>query len=846
MGRKLLIYISFLISTLTQISYQQQRPFVEFQKDMATILIYGDGSFEDLERNIIYTMNQALVYHEVFVAVKSQKLLDQVNSKFNNQDNIKFIKTQDVDDFGKILQGLFHQINGEYIVMIHSKTQISDLEIVNDAGEPWDNSYLIDLDYNRNLDLILFSMDFRFEASLLLRKRFLAQILNQFSEISRYYIIQSFNLRCDEQTLCLVGYLMIDMYLNKSLFNTLQTLKLDCLQHIEQIYNHLSKLEKARQNSTENPFASIIMSCFNRDYYLLRSIQHVFQQTYVNWELLISDDGSNNPKTLQILQLVSNHPRIRVLYLYTNQYAVFALNYAITQAKGEYLAIQDDDDIMLSTRLNYQIDFLRRNPDYELCGAPLLPLSQIGKPYYYADNYVGNFAKLKFYFLFVNHIPHSNFAIRLTDKIRKHYLYNHQTAYDYSLWLKLLFEVDENIRFAVLPNFVTGIRFHDLRMTNEGQEAQHYSKWVPLKYIEIAEKLHPEIFENMSQQCFLEIFYSLQYNSGTIQSCQGYEIHSYLSQINNGLRNEKFINQNDFKDLDKLFDYYHKQYTWFAQQNKITYQYQKRTFDCIVHHGDIQILLLHIDQLKDYVDYFLVIYFLTSNEEVTMESLQKHSLIKDYESKIEIKFINISAQQLEEYRQEISNLIGYTFVNLLFKKGCFYHEDIIFSKSNEIINPYQLRRYQKLNTNIGFFQLRQYSALGQGEDWKYIRIMSYRLFEKLGYRKAREFVIDQDIFKNLDQPVFEDKLQTIYVIDEYLNVHTMQDAGLYFDDFECRSYLKDNNRSKIYNYIANMSFAEKRKLESFSLQIQDDLISHCGDKNLEKVIIIYDRSKAEL
>ncbi|CDW76445.1 UNKNOWN [Stylonychia lemnae] len=521
---------------------------------MATILIYGDGSIQDLERNIDYTMNQTFLYHEVFVAVKSQQILDQINLKLKAQENIiQFIETNDIDDFAKILQGIYHQINGEYIVMIHTKTQskitrirnqvkeaktckcnaiVSDLEIVNDAGKPWDNSYLIDLDYNRNLDLILFSMDFRFEVSLLLRKKYLAYILQQSPQINRYYVISeivksknlyfmreavlkiSLNnyhhvfvdhsiikpqqdadkfmlydsylnkrdikiptlqfsqllncsydfLGCDEQNLGLVGYLMIDLYLNfnEGLFKSLKKLKIERLNQIELIYSHLSKLEKARLNPNEHPLASVIMTCFNRDYYLLRSIQHVLQQTYVNWELVISDDGSNNPKSLQILQLVSNHPKIRVQYLYTNQNTVFGLNYAILQAKGEYFVIQDDDDIMLQTRLNYQIDFLRKNQEYELCGSPYLPVSQIGEPEYQNNNYVESFAKLKFYFLFVNYIPHSNYAIRLSDKIRKHYLYNHQTACDYSLWLKLLFEVDENIRFAVLPNYIGNIALHKM------------------------------------------------------------------------------------------------------------------------------------------------------------------------------------------------------------------------------------------------------------------------------------------------------------------------------------------------------------------------------------------------
>ncbi|CDW74781.1 UNKNOWN [Stylonychia lemnae] len=498
---------------------------------------------------------------------------------------------------------------------------------------------------------------------------------------------------CDEHTLSLVGFLMIEMYFTQTAL--IHSQKSEFLNHIEQIYSHLNKFELVRQDPRQYPLASIVMASHNRDYYLMKSIQHVFLQTYVNWELLISDDGSSNPKTLQILQLIENHPRIKVFFLHTNQYAVFALNHAITQIRGEYLSIQDDDDIMLPYRLNYQIDFLKRNPNYEVCGSPHYNIDEIGQLRGYGRYMFKNFAVIKFIYMIANYFPHSTFTVRLTPRMKKHFFYNHQTAYDYSLWFKLLFDLDEDVRFASLPNYVSGSRIHEQRMTNDNFETNHYAKWIPIKQIEILEKLIPDIFENVNFKCF----------------------------------------------------------------------------------------------------------------ERTM----------------------VTEEQFEQYQTNLDAGIAYQFTKLLISKSICYHEDIILTNSLEIINPQQLLRFQKLNSDLGIFGLRPLSALDQQNVTQYSKskIMQYRLFEKFGYQKARDFVIDPDIYKQLNKPAFEDKIQTLLFNENYLNVQTLKDAGIYIDNNDCRSQFQSEESFYIKQDISKMTQAEKRKLQYFFFKIKDELKSIC-------------------
>ncbi|CDW75029.1 UNKNOWN [Stylonychia lemnae] len=915
-------FTAFLFLIMTKISKQLSISQDIVQKDLITILIYGDASIDDIDRQLNYTLPLQKHEFEVIVAIKNKSMVDMINPLYKNEEKIKFIENQDVDDFAKILQAHFNNIQGEYIVLIQAKTQskinrtkeqltqmktyncnvsVTDLEIINEADEVLDNSYLIDIDYTRNLDLILFSEDFRFYATLLISKAYLGQILISQPSINKYDAIQrivkdgdihmvntslvqmtfkqyqemlfqdtimrpqqdhikymhynshlnrinikiqtvqfskllncSFDyLLCDEDTMSLVGYLIMHSYLTDNLrdpFNSSSSgfLQTDSLKHIEYIYSYLNLQEIARQNPKAYPLASVIMACYNRDYYLWKSIQHVLQQTYVNWELIISDDGSNNPKTRQILQLVQNHPRIRVFYLHTNQYAVFALNHGISQAKGEYLSIQDDDDIMVPFRLNYQIDFLRRNQKYEACGTNYIVINEIGYPSSYGGYRVKNFAQTKFTYLFLNHIPHSSFTVRLTPRMKKHFIYNHSTAYDYSLWFKLIFDLNEDIRFAVLPNPVTGIRFHRQRMTHDSIETQHYGKWIPVKQIEIAERIIPDIFDNLSYKCYLETLYKLNYEQD-VETCKDQDIHQFLSQINNGLRNLPQMSQNDISNLDQIFDRFHIVYDEKLKEDKVKYLHQRRTFDCVLHFGKIELLLLHIDQLKDYVDYFAIIYLIPPQEQVTLDEIFKHQVIQDNQQKLLFELINVTEEEYEQYQTNLDKEIAYKFTKLLLQRKLFYHEEIILTNSHEIINPYQLRRFQKLNADFGIFGLRPLSIidLQEGRQYSQSKIMTYKLFEQMGYQKVRNFTLDLDIFKKVGQPAFEDKIQTLIIDKDYINIHTLKDAGVYVDEQDdCRSSFQ----SQILSQTSNQTFAEKRKLQNFFTSIRVDLQSMCYQK----------------
>ncbi|MFQ5964651.1 MAG: glycosyltransferase family 2 protein [Candidatus Scalinduaceae bacterium] len=97
----------------------------------------------------------------------------------------------------------------------------------------------------------------------------------------------------------------------------------------------------------DNPLVSIIVCCYNRRHLLEQTMESIFSQQYKPVEIVVLDDGSTDdtPKLMQ-----SYGERIRY-YRQENQGVSSARTAACRLAKGEYIAFQDDDDLMPPDRI---------------------------------------------------------------------------------------------------------------------------------------------------------------------------------------------------------------------------------------------------------------------------------------------------------------------------------------------------------------------------------------------------------------------------------------------------------------------------------------------------------------
>lgn len=106
---------------------------------------------------------------------------------------------------------------------------------------------------------------------------------------------------------------------------------------------------------------SIIMPSYNASQFIEESIESVLNQTYQDWELLITDDCSKDNSIEIIQSYVTKDSRIKLFSLKCNGGAAKARNKSISEAKGKYIAFLDSDDIWDSSKLEEQIAFMEVN-----------------------------------------------------------------------------------------------------------------------------------------------------------------------------------------------------------------------------------------------------------------------------------------------------------------------------------------------------------------------------------------------------------------------------------------------------------------------------------------------------
>ena len=109
----------------------------------------------------------------------------------------------------------------------------------------------------------------------------------------------------------------------------------------------------------ESGLVSIIMPSYNTASFIKETIQSVLNQTYTKWELIIVDDCSTD-NTDDVLETIKDL-RIRYFKNDKNSGAAVSRNKALREARGQWIAYLDSDDIWMQDKLEKQIRFMETN-----------------------------------------------------------------------------------------------------------------------------------------------------------------------------------------------------------------------------------------------------------------------------------------------------------------------------------------------------------------------------------------------------------------------------------------------------------------------------------------------------
>jgi glycosyltransferase involved in cell wall biosynthesis len=125
-----------------------------------------------------------------------------------------------------------------------------------------------------------------------------------------------------------------------------------------------------------SPKISVVMTTYNGSRFLKEAIDSILSQTFSDFEFIIWNDGSSD---LQCEEIIKNYKDNRIRYFYHENTGLGkALNLAIAEARGKYIARMDDDDISLPDRFQKEYDFLEAHPDCILVSSSVFYINESG------------------------------------------------------------------------------------------------------------------------------------------------------------------------------------------------------------------------------------------------------------------------------------------------------------------------------------------------------------------------------------------------------------------------------------------------------------------------------------
>ncbi|GAA5022801.1 hypothetical protein GCM10023258_13430 [Terrabacter aeriphilus] len=124
----------------------------------------------------------------------------------------------------------------------------------------------------------------------------------------------------------------------------------------------LERLEVEAPSVTNGPLVTIMMPTYNGSAHILTAIKSVLAQTWANLELIVVDDHSDDSEWEYLKSVAPADERLTLVRLESNQGAYRARLRAFSMAKGEFVAVHDDDDWSHPQKVETQVKALIADP----------------------------------------------------------------------------------------------------------------------------------------------------------------------------------------------------------------------------------------------------------------------------------------------------------------------------------------------------------------------------------------------------------------------------------------------------------------------------------------------------
>lgn len=290
-----------------------------------------------------------------------------------------------------------------------------------------------------------------------------------------------------------------------------------------------------------SPLISVIIPAFNAELYIKEALESVCSQTYVNLEIIVIDDGSSD-RTREIIEKFQD---ARILLISReNRGLIATLNEGIEISRGDYVARMDADDICLSTRLETQVEYLRKHNNIGLLFTGIEYIDENGRKL--REKVSTKSRKLEpVELLFGCPVCHPTVMFDMTKLKKSDIQYDkaYCLAEDFELWTRLVSITEIGIINKVLFKY----RIHPNSITSKNNEKQRIvaSKALVsnLSYIckaSMLKHLYTVYNNHLGNESNLKTLFSLVY------------VGTMLKKINSKFTYKKFLSKSYYLIRDKF------------------------------------------------------------------------------------------------------------------------------------------------------------------------------------------------------------------------------------------------------------------------------------------------------
>lgn len=249
--------------------------------------------------------------------------------------------------------------------------------------------------------------------------------------------------------------------------------------------------------SDSSPRVSVVMAAYDYGHYIAQAIQSVVDQTFVDWELIIVDDGSTDDTRDVVTPFLTDE---RIHYHYqVNRGQPGAENTGINLSRGQFLAFLDADDVWLPTKLAKQLGIFESSPQTGVVYSGRITIDPNGREL--APKPQAHFRGRVLHQLFRDNFVCFSSSVVRREVFKDVGLFNeeYRHANDYDLWLRAAMHWGFDVVDEPLVRYRTG----HANLTSRGDT----QLLTALKIMQRFAAAHKDVIPpSLLRQCFVETY----------------------------------------------------------------------------------------------------------------------------------------------------------------------------------------------------------------------------------------------------------------------------------------------------------------------------------------------------